>query len=95
MQAAANARPPLLVLEPLREFLDANNLGEGAIAAEPIGEGHSNVTYLLTRADGSELVLRFFPHAADLVRVVAVVAVAALCVTRTSGQEMTNPVAAW
>ena len=30
----------------------------------------------------------------DLVRVVAVVAVAALCVTRTSGQEMPN-LAAW
>ena len=58
----SNARPPLLVLEPLREFLDAHSLGAGAIAAEPIGEGHSNVTYLLAREDGSELVLRRPPR---------------------------------
>jgi aminoglycoside phosphotransferase (APT) family kinase protein len=61
-QASENARTPLLVLEPLREFLDAHGLGTGAIAAEPIGEGHSNVTYLLTREDGSELVLRRPPR---------------------------------
>ncbi len=61
-QARANARVPLLVLEPLQEFLDANGLGEGAIEAEPIGEGHSNVTYLLRREDGGELVLRRPPR---------------------------------
>ena len=61
-QARANERAPLLVLEPLREFLDAHSLGAGAIAAEPIGEGHSNVTYLLRREDGSELVLRRPPR---------------------------------
>jgi aminoglycoside phosphotransferase (APT) family kinase protein len=61
-QARENARDPLLVLEPLREFLDAHALGEGAIAAEPIGEGHSNVTYLLRREDGGELVLRRPPR---------------------------------
>jgi hypothetical protein len=43
---------------------------------------------------GSGLVMRFFPHASDLVSVVAVVAIAALCMTRTSGQEMPN-LAAW
>jgi aminoglycoside phosphotransferase (APT) family kinase protein len=61
-EAAGNARLPLLVLEPLREFLDAHGLGTGAITAEPIGEGHSNVTYLLTREDGGELVLRRPPR---------------------------------
>ncbi len=61
-QVAANARPPLLVLEPLRAFLDAHQLGEGALAASPIGEGHSNVTYLVRRADGSELVVRRPPR---------------------------------
>src|SRR5271170_6802287 len=60
--APPDARPPLLVLEPLREFLDAHGLGAGEIAASPIGEGHSNVTYLLTRADGCELVLRRPPR---------------------------------
>jgi len=59
--AAANARPPLLVLEPLREFFDRHGLGAGEIAAEPIGEGHSNVTYLIDR-DGSEVVLRRPPR---------------------------------
>ena len=62
VQAHANTRPPLLVLEPLRAFLDAHGLGAGAIQASPIGEGHSNVTYLLRREDGSELVLRRPPR---------------------------------
>ena len=51
-EAEANSRPPLLVLEPLRAFLDAHGLGEGRIRATPIGEGHSNVTYLIER-DGA------------------------------------------
>jgi len=61
-QARENARPPLLVLDPLREFLDAHGLGEGDLEASPIGEGHSNVTYLIRRTDGSELVLRRPPR---------------------------------
>jgi aminoglycoside phosphotransferase (APT) family kinase protein len=60
--AQGNARPPLLVLEPLREFLDAHSLGGGELEASPIGEGHSNVTYLIRRADGTELVLRRPPR---------------------------------
>jgi len=59
--ASANARPPLLVLEPLRAFLDEHGLGEGDIEASPIGEGHSNVTYLLSRGD-MEMVLRRPPR---------------------------------
>ena len=47
--AANNARPPLLVIEPLRAFLDEHGIGEGEIGARPIGEGHSNVTYLIER----------------------------------------------
>jgi aminoglycoside phosphotransferase (APT) family kinase protein len=61
-QAAANARPPLLVLDPLRAFLDAHALGAGAISASPIGEGHSNVTFLIEREDGTEVVLRRPPR---------------------------------
>jgi aminoglycoside phosphotransferase (APT) family kinase protein len=61
-EVAGDARPPLLVLEPLREFLDAHGLGSGELSASPIGEGHSNVTYLIERADGSELVLRRPPR---------------------------------
>jgi aminoglycoside phosphotransferase (APT) family kinase protein len=60
--ARENARPPLLVLDPLREFLDAHGLGTGELQASPIGEGHSNVTYLVRRADGTELVLRRPPR---------------------------------
>jgi aminoglycoside phosphotransferase (APT) family kinase protein len=57
----AGARPPLLVLEPLQRFLDEHGLGKGEIAARPIGEGHSNVTYLLERA-GARVVLRRPPR---------------------------------
>jgi aminoglycoside phosphotransferase (APT) family kinase protein len=60
-EASANARPPLLVLEPLREFLDEHDLGEGEIEASPIGEGHSNVTYLIERG-ASRMVLRRPPR---------------------------------
>jgi aminoglycoside phosphotransferase (APT) family kinase protein len=59
--ARRNERPPLLVLEPLREFLDAHGLGTGEIHAEPLGEGHSNVTYLVRRAE-RELVVRRPPR---------------------------------
>jgi aminoglycoside phosphotransferase (APT) family kinase protein len=59
---AADARPPLLVLEPLRSFLDEHGLGAGEIEARPIGDGHSNVTYLIERASGPELVLRRPPR---------------------------------
>jgi aminoglycoside phosphotransferase (APT) family kinase protein len=61
-EAQANTREPLLVLEPLEAFMDAHELGAGEIAAQPIGEGHSNVTYLLRRADGTEVVLRRPPR---------------------------------
>jgi aminoglycoside phosphotransferase (APT) family kinase protein len=61
-QAAANAREPLLVLEPLRAFLDEHGLGAGALGATPIGDGHSNVTYLVRRDDGTEVVLRRPPR---------------------------------
>src|SRR5436305_6545131 len=48
-EAAANTREPLLVLEPLREFLGSHGLdAPGDLAATPIGEGHSNVTFALS-----------------------------------------------
>jgi aminoglycoside phosphotransferase (APT) family kinase protein len=58
---AANARPPLLVLEPLTAHLDAIGIGSGEIRASPVGDGHSNVTYLIER-DGAELILRRPPR---------------------------------
>lgn len=59
--AAAAELEPLLVLEPLEEFLDAAGLGAGPVEAEPIGEGHSNVTFLLRRGS-DKLVLRRPPR---------------------------------
>jgi aminoglycoside phosphotransferase (APT) family kinase protein len=59
--AQGNSRPPLLVLEPLRDFLDAHSLGSGEVEASPVGEGHSNVTYLIRRGD-TDLVLRRPPR---------------------------------
>jgi aminoglycoside phosphotransferase (APT) family kinase protein len=60
-QAAALDLPPLLVRRPLEAHLDAHGLGSGPIEAEPVGEGHSNVTYLVRRGD-TELVLRRPPR---------------------------------
>ncbi len=60
-EGEANSRPPLLVLDPLESFLDAHGLGEGEVHASPIGEGHSNVTYLIERG-GAEFVLRRPPR---------------------------------
>src|SRR6476661_3470577 len=60
-EAEAQERPPLIVRKPLQEFLDHQQLGEGEIEAEPIGEGHSNVTYLITRGD-EQFVLRRPPR---------------------------------
>jgi aminoglycoside phosphotransferase (APT) family kinase protein len=48
-EAAANTREPLLVLEPLIEWLGTNGLDPGQdLTATPIGEGHSNVTFALS-----------------------------------------------
>ena len=48
-EAAANAREPLIVLEPLAEVLAASGLDAPEdLSATPIGEGHSCVTFLLS-----------------------------------------------
>jgi aminoglycoside phosphotransferase (APT) family kinase protein len=60
-EAAALELPPLLVRRPLGAFLDARGLGSGPIEAEPVGEGHSNVTYVIRR-DGGAWVLRRPPR---------------------------------
>jgi aminoglycoside phosphotransferase (APT) family kinase protein len=59
---AEGSRVPLLVLDTLERFLDEHGLGEGAISAGPVGEGHSNVTYLIEREQGPALVLRRPPR---------------------------------
>jgi aminoglycoside phosphotransferase (APT) family kinase protein len=60
-QAVDGAREPLLVIEPLLGFLDAHGLGDGEPEIEPIGDGHSNVTFALRRGD-VELVIRRPPR---------------------------------
>jgi aminoglycoside phosphotransferase (APT) family kinase protein len=48
-EAARNSREPLLVIEPLAGFLAANGLdAPDGLTATPIGEGHSNVTFMLS-----------------------------------------------
>ena len=57
--ALANSREPLLVMEPLREFLSGAGLKAPAdLDAVPVGEGHSNVTFMLS----TEVVLRRPPR---------------------------------
>jgi aminoglycoside phosphotransferase (APT) family kinase protein len=58
-EGAANDREPLLVTEPLAAFLDERDLGSGAeIEIEPVGEGHSNVTYVIRRGDWEAVIRR-------------------------------------
>src|SRR5918911_3033684 len=57
-EAAALDLAPLLVRRPLEAFLDAHGLGSGPLEAEPVGEGHSNVTYLIRRAGGAWVLRR-------------------------------------
>jgi aminoglycoside phosphotransferase (APT) family kinase protein len=48
-EAAANAREPLLVLEPLIGLLEERGLDAPRdLTAAPIGDGHSNVTFVLS-----------------------------------------------
>jgi aminoglycoside phosphotransferase (APT) family kinase protein len=60
-EGAQNERDPLLVTEPLEAFLDEHGIGAGPIEAEPVGEGHSNVTFVVRRGD-AEVVLRRPPR---------------------------------
>src|SRR3954470_1875949 len=59
--AEGNARAPLVVTEPLKAFLDEHGLGSGELEIEPVGEGHSNVTYAIRRGD-TRFVLRRPPR---------------------------------
>ncbi|MEA2443657.1 MAG: hypothetical protein QOJ12_949 [Thermoleophilales bacterium] len=60
-EAAGQELAPLIVREPLEQYLDAHGLGAGRIEAERIGDGHSNITYLIRR-DGERFVLRRPPR---------------------------------
>jgi aminoglycoside phosphotransferase (APT) family kinase protein len=60
-EAAELERPPLLVREPVSAFLDSHGIGSGPVDASAVGEGHSNVTFLVCR-DGARVVLRRPPR---------------------------------
>ncbi len=57
-QAAALELAPLLVREPLERFLDEHGIGAGALEAERIGDGHSNITFLVRRGDARAVLRR-------------------------------------
>ncbi len=57
-EAAELEQEPLLVLRPLEAYLDEQGLGSGPIEAETVGEGHSNVTYLLRRGEDAFVLRR-------------------------------------
>jgi aminoglycoside phosphotransferase (APT) family kinase protein len=72
--AAVLAKPPLLVLDRVRAFLDEHGLGSGDLRAQRIGEGGgSNFTFLLQRDSGRFALRRpprppLPPSAHDVVR---------------------------
>ncbi len=72
-EAAAAAMEPLIVLEPLAGYLDEAGLGAGELGITPIGDGHSNLTFLIERGE-AQVVLRrpprgpLPPSAHDVVR---------------------------
>ena len=59
--AAGLELPPLVVRAPLEEFLDRHAIGSGRVEVERIGEGHSNITFLVRRGD-ARVVLRRPPR---------------------------------
>jgi aminoglycoside phosphotransferase (APT) family kinase protein len=60
-EAAELETAPLIVREPLEAFLDGQGMGEGPLKVERIGEGHSNLTFLIHRG-GTRVVLRRPPR---------------------------------
>jgi aminoglycoside phosphotransferase (APT) family kinase protein len=68
------AKPPLLILERVRRFLDDHGLGSGELRAHRVGEGGgSNFTFLLERDSGRYVLRRpprppLPPSAHDVVR---------------------------
>jgi aminoglycoside phosphotransferase (APT) family kinase protein len=60
-EAEALELAPLVVREPLEAFLDDHAIGSGPLEVRRVGEGHSNVTFLVHRGD-ARVVLRRPPR---------------------------------
>lgn len=60
-EARALSAPPLLIVDVLTDYLDAQKLGSGPIRWDRIGEGQSNVTFRIRR-DDLDVVLRRGPR---------------------------------
>jgi aminoglycoside phosphotransferase (APT) family kinase protein len=60
-QAAELDLSPLIVREPLERFLDGAGIGSGRLEVDRIGDGHSNVTFIVRRGD-ARVVLRRPPR---------------------------------
>ncbi len=72
-EAARQVIPPLVVREALCAFLDQQDLGEGPLEVERIGDGHSIETFMLRRGDRRMVMRRpprppFAPGAHDVLR---------------------------
>jgi aminoglycoside phosphotransferase (APT) family kinase protein len=67
------AEDPLIDLAKIEEILDEHGLGAGPVAAEALGDGHSNLTFLLSRGDDRYVLRRppkppYPPSAHDVLR---------------------------
>lgn len=60
-EAELLASPPLLVIDHVERYLDEVGIGSGSLAWQRIGDGQSNITYLLERGD-ARVVLRRGPR---------------------------------
>ncbi len=74
----AGGSTDLFVPEVVERFFDAHGIGEGPVSYRPLGDGHSNLTYLVERG-GTRVVLRrpprppLPPSAHDMLRESAIV----------------------
>lgn len=72
-EASGLGRSPLLTLDLVERFLDEHGLGDGPLSASRLGEGSSNVTFLLERGEHRYVLRRpprppLPPTAHDVVR---------------------------
>jgi aminoglycoside phosphotransferase (APT) family kinase protein len=87
-EAEALELPPLLVRRPLEAYLDQHGLGSGPIDAQPVGDGHSNITYEIHRGNDAWVLRRpprppLPPSAHDVLREAQLLTAVAVADVRT------------